>query len=890
MPAFMSIGKEEDWWVDPGEIKGDSTARYHKDWIRISSFDVEMAEESRKDKWAGSSGSVVARRGRREARQAQAGAGRGANGRAQATAGNRQPQQDQEQEKERDPHTLSITKPTDRASMEIMKWAQTSVMHDVQIDCCRMDDDYPFLSMVFIGVVPKQAGLTDKPDDTIEFTWKRAIVFAAEFDENNRPHYSTYAEFGEEEATSTSTTVERGVADYVAPAPDPNEGAGRGQAARTLQAALIGGLPPVPQESKVYDQERRALAIEKVGELEFALESLRGEERLSALFAYDLELRSSELEIDPADVVGHDVSFSILDQEGRGDANREPRYFSGVVTQFLSGEMSSDRERRYHATVLPTAWKLTQRSDCRVFQEVTVKDVVEKVFSEASFSDYDLQGVTRSHPTLEYCVQYMESDFAFVSRLLEEHGIFYYFKHEEGKHTMMLCDGPTGYVRCPEDPLRFAWDVYYEPRITAWRHHWSFLPGKFDSRDWNFTTPGEPVKGQSSSRIDMPEMDKAEIFEYPGLYADADQATAVADLRIQEREAGHHFVHAVGCYDSLVPGMTIAVEELPGLDPEHSAEKRWLVTGIRHHAEQLPEYGLSIVGYRNVFTCIPDDVTYVPPRSTPKPRMHGPQTAVVVGDKETEEGVVDTDKYGRVKVQFHWDRKGNKDKDSSCWIRVAQPHAGAGFGAMALPRIGWEVVVSFLEGDPDRPLVTGTLYNELHMPYHELPGAKHKTVWMTRSFPGGSKENFNELTFHDEKDKEEVYFHAERDFKRVVEHDDVLEVGEKESGKQTITVEGDQTITIKTGNHALSIDSGKSEMKAAQSIELKIGGNSIKIDTSSIELKVGGSSVKIDNTGVTLKGMNVKGEAQMQAEIKGMMTSISGDGMLTTKGGITNMQ
>ena len=278
--------------------------------------------------------------------------------------------------------------------------------------------------------------------------------------------------------------------------------------------------------------------------------------------------------------------------------------------------------------------------------------------------------------------------------------------------------------------------------------------------------------------------------------------------------------------------------------------------------------------------------------------------------------MVDTDKYGRIKVQFHWDRYGNKDTDSSCWMRVAQSLAGGGFGAMCIPRIGWEVVVSFIDGDPDMPLVTGVVYNELHMPYHELPGAKHKTVMMTRSFPNGSKDNFNELTFHDEKDSEEVYFHAERDFKRVVEHDDVLEVGEKEQGGQTITIEGDQSITINKGNRELSVvqgtdtstikgdqsvtvssgnqtidvSAGKSEVSAAQSIELKVGGNSVKIDTSSITIKVGGSTIKVDNMGVQMKGMQVKAEGSLSAEVKGMMAKVSGDAMLQTKGGITMMQ
>jgi type VI secretion system secreted protein VgrG len=767
-----------------------------------------------------------------------------------------------------------------------------------------------------MGVVPLETEFEDEPSDSLTFSWRKARVRSYAYDEANKPYAVDVAEFGDDAVSSAiTTTAQRGLSGYQAPVADTNEGAGRVPAARFMGMALDGALPPVEEEAHTYDQERRRLAIEKVGELEFQLESFRGEERLSALFQYDLELRSAEVKVAPKDIVGHEVSFRIEDEEGREEDAREPRHFSGVIAHFLAGEMASDKRRRYHATVLPSVWRLTQRSDSRVWQDKTVKEVVEDVFKVASFSDYDMQGVTRTHPKMPFCVQYQESDFAFVSRLLEDAGIFYFFRHEDGKHTMVLCDGTAGYVKCPEDPLYFALDVHREPRITSWRNHYSFLPGKFAANDYNFTTPQEPIKGQSTTRLDVPDLDKFEVFEYPGGYEDAEQATTIADRRLQEREVGHHFVHGVGCYDSLVPGMTIAVEKLPGED-EASASQRWLITGIRYSAEQLPEYGMSLVGYSNSFTCIPDSVPFTPPRVTPKPRMHGPQTAVVVGDQETDEEVVDADKYGRIRVQFHWDRAGKKDKDSSCWMRVAQSLAGGGYGSMFLPRIGWEVVVSFLDGDPDRPLVTGVVYNELHMPFHELPAAKHKTVWMTRSFPGGGKDNFNELTFHDEKDKEEIYLHAERDFKRIVEHDDVLEVGEKDTGKQTIkiqgdqtltiekgnrehsikegkdtlTVKGDRTITIQSGNQKLDISSGKSETSAAQAIELKVGGNSIKIDTSGITLTVGGSSVKVDQSGVAVSGMTVKAEGSLSLELKGMMINVSADGMLQTKGGITMMQ
>jgi type VI secretion system secreted protein VgrG len=904
MPAFMTIGKlnEATWMVEPGEILGDATAFWHERWMSIKSFSVDMKDEKRLQEWENKQGPKPKAKVEPAKKK------------EKGKPGAKDKKKDVEKEEPRE-NTLTVGKPTDSASCKIFAWTKTAVPQDIQIDCCANDEDWPFLSVVFLNAFPTEADFDDEPSDTLKFSWKKAVVFTWLYDEANKPYASDVAEFGDDaESSGTTTTEQRGLSTYVPPPPHANEGAGHGPAARVHALALDGALPPIPEEEHTYDQERRRLAIEKIGDLEFQLESFRGEERLSTLFHYDLELRSAEVAIAPKDIVGHEVSFRIEDDESREEDTRDPRHFSGVIATFLAGEMASDKRRRYHATVLPTVWKLTQRSDSRVWQDKDVKEIVEEVFRAASFSDYDMQDVTRTHPKLSFCVQYQESDFAFVSRLLEDAGIFYFFRHEDGKHTMVLCDGPAGYVKV-DDALRFAHDVYREPRVTAWRNHYSFVPGKFAATDWNFTTPQEPIKGQSSTKLDVPDLDKYEVFEYPGRYDDADQAVTIADRRLQEREAGHHFVHAVGCYDSLVPGMTICVEKLPGED-EASASKRWLVTGIRFRAEQLPEYGISIIGYSNTFTCIPESVPYTPPRTTRKPRMHGPQTAVVVGDQETDEEVVDADKYGRIKVQFHWDRAGKKDTDSSCWIRVAQSLAGGGYGSMFLPRIGWEVVVSFLDGDPDRPLVTGVVYNELHMPYHELPAAKHKTVWMTRSFPGGGKDNFNELTFHDEKDKEEIYFHAERDFKRVVEHDDVLEIGEKDTGKQTITIQGDQTltiekgnrehsikegkdtltvkgdrtITVQSGNQKLDISAGKSETSAAQAIELKVGGNSIKIDTSGITLTVGGSSVKVDQSGVAVSGMTVKCEGSLSLELKGMMINVSADGMLQTKGGITMMQ
>ncbi len=939
MPAYMAIGEydEESGWVTP-EIKGDVSGSWHDGWIWIKSYSVHMKTA----------------KARLEAWNRRTGAGRETSHRdvsdrsARGLSAAEQEKKKKERKEGIEENTLTIGKPRDISSTQIADWVQNDPeleregSYAIQVDLCTVEEELPYLSLTFLGITPKSSSLQGEDSDSLEFIWERALVCTWEVTESGEVglQRSNYAEFGVPAAKGGTTAADRGISDNQAPTADPNASAGSGKSGQNMYAAIGGTLPPVPEESITYEQERRKLSVADVGEVAFELESFRVEERLSALFSYDLEMRSTTLDIEPKDIVGHDITFKIEDEENAA-IEREERNFGGVVAHFLIGQMSSDRRRRYYATVYPSVWRLTQTSNSRVFQDVTVQDVVESVFSDAGFSDYDMSGVTKTHPTMTYCVQYQESDFAFISRLLEVAGIFYYFTHDESGHQMMLCDSPAGYVDCPED-LEYATDFHLEPRVTSWRKHYEYVPGKFTASDFNFETPNEPVKVEATTQLELPDSDKAEIFEYPGRFPDSEEGTTVVERRLQARETGHVFIHAVGCYDSISPGMTITVAGRPAED-ESADSDRFLITGIRHFVEQTPEYGVGIVRYRNVFTAIPEDTPFVPPRRTPKPVVHGPQTAIVVGAQSDTEETVDTDEYGRIKVQFHWDRHHEKDTDSSCWMRVAQPTAGSGYGSVFLPRIGWEVVVSFLNGDPDRPLVTGVVYNELHKPYHELPAAKHKTVIMSRSWPDGGKENFNELTFHDEKDAEEIYMHAERDFKRVVEHDDILEVGEKEEGSQTITIEGNQTTTINTGNRELSIvegtdtstikgdrtvtieegaddltvsqgdqsmtvssgsqtmtissgdqtidvSAGSSNISAGTAIELKVGGNSITIDTSSITLTVGGSEVKLDNMGVEVKGMNVKAKADMQAEIKGMMTKVAADAMLQTEGGITMMQ
>jgi type VI secretion system secreted protein VgrG len=360
------------------------------------------------------------------------------------------------------------------------------------------------------------------------------------------------------------------------------------------------------------------------------------------------------------------------------------------------------------------------------------------------------------------------------------------------------------------------------------------------------------------------------------------------------------------------------------LDRLEKANGDYVLVSVRHSARLGGEYRSKLGGddetaYSNTFSCVPAALTFRPPRVTPKPVVHGTQTAVVVGPAGEE---IFCDKYGRVKVQFHWDRQGKNDANSSCWVRVGTCWAGNQWGAVHIPRIGQEVIIAFEEGDPDRPIVVGSVYNAERMPPYTLPENKTQSGLKSRSTTRGTPSNFNELRFEDKKGAEQVYFHAEKDFDRVVENNDTLKVGfmKKDQGDQTIEVfnnqtlkvgtsqasEGSQTVTIykdrttavETGNDSLDVKQGNRSVvidMGNDSLSIKMGNQTTKIDLGSstteamqsIELKVGQSSVKLDQTGVTIKGMMISIEGQMQTDVKGTITQINGDAMLKCQGGIT---
>lgn len=522
------------------------------------------------------------------------------------------------------------------------------------------------------------------------------------------------------------------------------------------------------------------------------LRSVHGEERISGLFHFFLEMQSEEKSLDFSQIVGKSATVSLELSDGTF------RYVNGIVGRFVQAG-SDARLTTYFAELHPWFWLLTMSADCRIYQNKSVIDIVTGLFTELGFTDYT-NSTTGTYTALEYCVQYNETAFAFVSRLLEDNGIFYFFKHEDGKHTLVLGDDSSAFADCAG-----AATVDYggygnwgqQGVVAGCTLEEGVIPGEAAVDDFGFETPSTDLMGSTSSQV-ATNGSKRRIYEYPGGFVKKDASEGRSKLRMEEHEAPRKLLRGQGFSPAFVAGGKTTLQK----HYRDDANAAYVLSRVSHSA--TPET------YTNSFEGFPATVPFRPARTTRKPAIPGTQTAIVVG-KSGEE--IWTDKYGRIKVQFHWDQKGTSDENSSCWIRVAHGWAGKSWGQMFLPRIGQEVVVSFLEGDPDRPLVTGSVYNaEQTVPY-TLPTDQTKSTIKSNVSKGGG--GYNEFRFEDKKDSEEVYLQAERDYNRVVKNNETVKVGfeKKSDGNQTISVYKDRSVTVEEGNQSLQVKKGNRDIK-----------------------------------------------------------------------------
>lgn len=600
-----------------------------------------------------------------------------------------------------------------------------------------------------------------------------------------------------------------------------------------------------------FSQENRLIAIDTpLGKDALLLQSFSGREGVSRLFSFQIDLLSESNSIDFSEIIGQNVTIRVLLSDGSTE-----RYFNGMVSRFAQSGAGT-QFTNYQMEMVPWTWFLTRITDCRIFQNLSIPDILKKVFDSRGFTDYK-SSLAGSYDPVEYCVQYRETDFNFISRLMEHAGIFYYFEHDDGKHTMVLADSSSAHQPCPnQDSANYnqtSGDLDSEDVITAWNMEQELRTGKYSLTDYNFETPKTSLMANEPTVFSAGPNSGFEMYDYPGIHLTPSEGTKNAKLRMQEEEAGHIVISGSSVCRAFTSGYKFDLKEHYRDDMNDS----YVLTEVQHVASvgsYSQEAAQSPAHYANHFTCIQASVPFRPVRVTPKPFVQGPQTALVVGKSGEEIWV---DKYGRVKVQFYWDRLGQKDENSSCWIRVSQPWGGKGWGAMWIPRMGQEVIVSFVEGDPDRPLITGRVYNADQTVPYTLPDHQTVSTFMSRSSKGGGSSNYNEIRFEDKKGKEQIFINAERDKDERVEVDSREFVGANRhlnvGANQVENIGADKHITV-AANHIESIGANMSLTVGADLMEtigndqhLNVGNNLQENITTDRHVNIGAN--RIENVG-----------------------------------------
>ncbi len=605
---------------------------------------------------------------------------------------------------------------------------------------------------------------------------------------------------------------------------------------------------------------------------DFFVLRLHGQEALSQLAKYQLELicdNSVELDIDK--LVESKITVDIAWQRASTTSNR----FVTAHVSAVAVAKESEFQKRYTLQCRPWLWFLTFSSHSRIFQNKKVPAIIEEVFKQAGYKDYELD-LKSDYPEREYCVQYQETDFAFVSRLMEDEGIYYYYEHTDTKATLILADH-NQYPKQSPEAVSFIGshqqtNTEMWAGITQCQLQKQAGSAKYEIDDFNFTKPETDLLSKESIG-----KGKRVLYEYPGGFIDKDAGKTKAQRRADAHGASEHQLLGEGHEVNMLPGYQFKLTN-------HSfiPEASYITTQV--------EFECSTEQYRNHFIAYNADKICRPIPHTPKPRIHGTQTAIVTGPKGEE---IYTDDYGRIKVQFHWDQDGENDENSSCWIRVSQLWAGNGWGALYIPRIKQEVVVTFLEGSPDQPLVTGCVYNASHKPPYELPMEMTKSTLKSGSTKQGGPDDYNEIRFEDAVGSEEVYIQAQRDMNVLIK-----------KNRETILKKGNDILKLEDGNYTIDI-SGDFDLKVAgkitingESIDQKArkaftqnAGTALSQAAGTDFSQSAGTNMKLDakikleaNSGVqTTVGSKVK------TEVTGTMLDVKGTTITTVNGALVKI-
>ncbi|WP_326523453.1 type VI secretion system Vgr family protein [Sphingomonas sp.] len=658
-----------------------------------------------------------------------------------------------------------------------------------------------------------------------------------------------------------------------------------------------------------------------LGDEQVLVERIDSTEALSTPFHMLLDI-IAPLEIDIHPHLGKPARVKVVDE------GRVQRHFHGFVTaaEYCKESLSG---HHYRLTLRPWTYFLDQNRDFAIYQEIDAVAIIKKVLEEAGVSDTDFTKLSKTRGKRTYCVQYGESDFAFISRLMEEEGIYYFFRHDGDRHVMVLCESPNAHTA--GKPAKLYFNPASSTIVTAdassrgdttsdlqsFVERVSTTAGaKVTMRDYDFEKPDRPLNAVSTELQKHPR-DTQEIYAYPGLYVEERRGGELGQVMLDATRATRRVLTGKSQALGITCGARLSVENHPvdRLNASYvviSARHRFVseryraITAQEAEAEQkegVPDEGVE-------FEAIPADTRFHAPRTTRKPVVQGLESAVITGPEGEK---IYTDKYGRVKVRFHWDRHGRPGDQTTCWMRVSQT---GGLGNLILPRIGHEVLVDFLNGDPDRPLVVGRVFNKTHMPIYELPENKTRALWRTLTYgdPGDypdtkeldvPKKNVNEIRFEDKGGKEEIWIQAQRDMNVRVHFDDSHHVGHDQNhyvghdrtaeviNDETTKIGNDQTLTV-VGNQTNTIEKERrTEVKQNDTVQvnknrkLKAEQNIVYEAGMSIELKVGPVSIKIDHTGITMKGPMVKVTGDTMVEVQAPMTQVKGSAMVIIKGGLT---
>ncbi|MUO97775.1 type VI secretion system tip protein VgrG [Agrobacterium vitis] len=513
-----------------------------------------------------------------------------------------------------------------------------------------------------------------------------------------------------------------------------------------------------------FIQASRVLKVSSpLGEDQLLPERMKVDEGVNRLFEITLHVRAKREAVKPEELIGKlvDISLEIRQGELGEDGLRRP--FNGLVTDLEEGPPVTRGLRSYTLTIRPQMWLLSRRSDCRIWLDMTSIQVLETLFSEHGLPQPDIGFLQNKPPAQGYSVQWQENDLDYLLRRLEEDGIFYWFQHDKGIHRLRVTDHQIAWSKASasaedDDTVRIAQGSSDRNHITEWMRRFSYVPGQRVDADWNFETPNFIPRSQTPSLVELPGNAKRELYNYPARAADYTEMERVGKLRAQATQADHERIKGQSTVRVLEPGRRFNPYEEP--HPEHKYEEHvitrithWVVDRSYETTENQPEY-------INEFEAIPSRIPLTPHRTTKRPRIEGAQVAIVAGPSGEE---IHPDKYGRIKAWFPWDRRAKKDGSDTCWIRVSQSWAGGLWGSQVIPRIGMEVMVAYIDGDPDRPLVTGVVPNTNNPVPYDLPANKTKSVFRTNTHKGKSAQKFNELTFEDEAGLEEIFVHAQKD-------------------------------------------------------------------------------------------------------------------------------